>query len=701
MAGYAVTYSVVDNATKNIDAINKRMAALRAPMERMSKSVSRFVDVSGLRKVAQGFDWIWKSAANVLRTLTQIVPAMAGITGAATIAGLFKLVDGFAAWSHTLVQNADQIGITTQELEKLQNATRLAGGNADDMTESLRGFKQTLFNLSTGSGNVAEIQQQLNKWGISLKNADGSVKQFSEQGLRDLIKQLGAIKDPTDRARAANELLGASGNKLVESFRQSTMGIDAAIDAANKYGTLTADQIRDNQKYTEAQGRLGVAFGTLGEQISAMVSRDFTPLLTQFAAFVEQNTPMILAAVDDISKRFAAWLADPETGKMFIAAIKSVADSLVWVSHNLDTVKDVAEGVAAMFAIKWAVGIVRAVGTVTEAFGVVGVGGAAGLGILGALGLVLWLTVEVIRHWDDLKQAGIDLADGVGKAFDRVGKSLSDFWKGVHDPNDLPKPGEVPSYPTPAPFTPGGAWAPPPPGTPTTTPGGAWAPPATPPAPPGGAWAPPSGGPRNLSLPENTTARGGAITANLARDLDLPTASAAGITGNLQAESGLKAINEKNPTVAGSRGGFGWAQWTGPRRREFEAYAKENNLDPKSDEANYGFLVHELHGKKFAGMLKQLRELKGPNAARDAAALVERVYENPAVSNAGVRGGYADKFAAAAPSVAVAQQAPVKGSVDVNITHRNPPPNSAVTATGSGSVNVAPVRVEQQNMADI
>ena len=150
--------------------------------------------------------------------------------------------------------------------------------------------------------------------------------------------------------------------------------------------------------------------------------------------------------------------------------------------------------------------------------------------------------------------------------------------------------------------------------------------------------------------------------------------------------------------MAGSRGGFGWAQWTGPRRREFEAYAKENNLDPKSDEANYGFLVHELHGKQFAGMLKQLRELKGPNAARDAAALVEKVYEGPAVSNAGVRGGYADKFAAAAPPCRTVPPPLGQGFRRCRVPRiANPPPSaSAVTATGSGDVNVAPVRVEWQ-----
>ena len=42
---------------------------------------------------------------------------------------------------------------------------------------------------------------------------------------------------------------------------------------------------------------------------------------------------------------------------------------------------------------------------------------------------------------------------------------------------------------------------------------------------------------------------------------------------------------------------------------------------------------------------------------------------------------------------------PVSGSVDVTVTHRNPPPGVTVTAKGGGDVNVAPPRIEQQQLA--
>ena len=85
------------------------------------------------------------------------------------------------------------------------------------------------------------------------------------------------------------------------------------------------------------------------------------------------------------------------------------------------------------------------------------------------------------------------------------------------------------------------------------------------------------------------------------------------IIGNLAHETGgFAQFQEISPTVAGSRGGFGWAQWTGPRRKAFEAYCKRNNLDPFSDKANYAWLFLELKGseKKAVAAVKKAVGLK-------------------------------------------------------------------------------------------
>jgi hypothetical protein len=92
-------------------------------------------------------------------------------------------------------------------------------------------------------------------------------------------------------------------------------------------------------------------------------------------------------------------------------------------------------------------------------------------------------------------------------------------------------------------------------------------------------------------------ARGGWVLNRLMAEASLGLTNvihAAAIVGNLGGESGLQAINERHPIVPGSRGGWSWAQWTGSRRDEFEAYTKARGLPLDSDQAAYEWLVKEL-----------------------------------------------------------------------------------------------------------
>jgi hypothetical protein len=668
MAGYSVTYTVVDNATKQIEAINKRITAMRAPMDRLSRQVSRFVDVSGLRKVAQGFEWIGKAASTVLRTLTAIVPVMGALTGAASIAGMVRLVQSYAAWSHTLTQNADDIGITTKQLQQFQDATRLAGGEASNMTDSMTSLHNTISDIAIGRGG-AEAIQWFNRLGINIRDSNGHLRNTADL-MPDVISKITDLKDPADRARAAVALLGSGGDKLVETFRQSSQTFGQWFSDVSRYQNLTDDQRKSLQLFTEAQGRATVAIDHLGQQVSVVLARDFGPLLQRFSEFVEKHTPEIIAAVDRISQRFAAWLENVDWSKVQ-AGIDSMIDGLKWVVNNLDTIKDVAEVIVGIFVAKWAVGIVAAIAQVVTALGAVGGGGGAaaaagGAGLLGALGSVAAIAGSLAAAYGVHKglEAGSDAVER--RAF---GDEHVDAVRKMQEEGHKQFLQQVPSWL-------GGT-------------GGAL----------GGlgtlaerAWK----GPAALNLPQDNATRGAAIRDKLASDLNLSSDTASAMVGNLQAESGLKAVQERNP-LGGGRGGFGWAQWTGPRRNAFEAYAKANGLDPSSDAANYGFLKQELNSPQYAGMMQRMRAAKSRD---EATAIFEREYEGPAVSNVGVRRNYANQIAAAqAPPVQVGQT--LNGAVDVNITHKNPPPNSAVTATGSGSVNVAPVRVEHQDMASI
>lgn len=129
----------------------------------------------------------------------------------------------------------------------------------------------------------------------------------------------------------------------------------------------------------------------------------------------------------------------------------------------------------------------------------------------------------------------------------------------------------------------------------------------------------------------------------LMADFALDEESAAAILGNLGHESaGFTAMQEINP-VGGGRGGFGWPQWTGPRRRAFEAYCARNNLDPTSDKANYGWLWNELKGSE-KGAIIAVRNATGLRAKVEA---FEQHYERAGVKHYDRRMEWAEKALAA------------------------------------------------------
>ena len=99
----------------------------------------------------------------------------------------------------------------------------------------------------------------------------------------------------------------------------------------------------------------------------------------------------------------------------------------------------------------------------------------------------------------------------------------------------------------------------------------------------------------------------------LMTDLSLTAAQAAGILGNLAFESGeFKSLHEIGQPVG--KGGYGVAQWTGPRRAQFLDWCKSHEMDWTSDEANYGFLIEELLSTQ-AKSLAQLRKATAVEAA--------------------------------------------------------------------------------------
>lgn len=126
----------------------------------------------------------------------------------------------------------------------------------------------------------------------------------------------------------------------------------------------------------------------------------------------------------------------------------------------------------------------------------------------------------------------------------------------------------------------------------------------------------------------------------LITDFKFDVLDAAAVMGNAGHESiGFTTLQEMKPVVKGSKGGYGWFQWTGPRRRLFEAYCDRNKLNPASREANYAFLFVELTGSE-KGAVAKTKAAKGLQAKTKA---FELAYERAGVKHYPSRYEWAEK----------------------------------------------------------
>lgn len=139
------------------------------------------------------------------------------------------------------------------------------------------------------------------------------------------------------------------------------------------------------------------------------------------------------------------------------------------------------------------------------------------------------------------------------------------------------------------------------------------------------------------------TTTGARLKSDLMRDFGLASHQAAGVVGNLDHETGgFKFMQEIKPVVPGSRGGYGFAQWTGSRRRDFEAWAAARGLELSSYAANYGFLKHELTNTYEKRVIPKLRAAR---TVEEATRIFSETFLRPGIPHMASRIDRAGRYA--------------------------------------------------------
>ncbi len=419
-AGYSITISAVDRVTATLDAVNKKMARFTAPLQRAQASVQKFGQVSGLTRVGKAFGDISHSANDAFGKVSQIIAPLGAISGAASVAGMVRMVSAWADWGSKLGFSAQRIGITADTLQGLQGAARLAGSSAGGLTSGLQTLGQTMYDAI--GGRAPEAAVMFRTLGVAFSDGAGHARSVTAV-LPELADKIAALKDPYAQAQAATALFGGAAEDLLPFLRRGSAGIREYEEAARRYGTTSAAGIAAANDLRVAQTSLTMSVEGLGNSVSEKLSPVLVPILGQMADWIARNRDWIATGMGEEVKRLATWLQSIDWGSVASGA-QHFADSAQHVVDMVGGWQPAIEGFIAFMGARWALGVLAPFASlatsilgVTANLGLLLVGNPIGLaivaiGLLGAAGYELW------KHWNTVEASFSGMWAGLKTMFE-------------------------------------------------------------------------------------------------------------------------------------------------------------------------------------------------------------------------------------------------------------------------------------------
>lgn len=194
-------------------------------------------------------------------------------------AGLTLLAKNATDFTSQLVKDTKTLsretGATAKEASSLLFVTQRLGLSADEASQQFGFFSRRIAEAAS-SANPATTA--LGNLGVSVKNADGSTRDFNAV-LLDTADKFRAMPDGPEKTAIALELFGRSGKDMIKVLNLGSQGIKDLEKKADELGlTLNAKTIGTVSKYIESQKDLKDATNALKIQIASLT----TPVLTNF-----------------------------------------------------------------------------------------------------------------------------------------------------------------------------------------------------------------------------------------------------------------------------------------------------------------------------------------------------------------------------------------------------------------------------------
>ena len=196
------------------------------------------------------------------------------ISGLKNLGGAVKdAVAEVGAMGDDIDKSSQKLGLSSDTYQELSYAMERSGASIDDVSKGMKNITNAIAGTQDG---VKGASSDFDKLGVSLTNADGSMKS-SEQVLMDSIDALSSMSDETQRNALANDIFGKSYQELSPLLNSGSDGIKDLMQEAQDYGmVMSGDAVDASAKYADSLNRMqGTVTGLKNNLLGA-----FLPSLT-------------------------------------------------------------------------------------------------------------------------------------------------------------------------------------------------------------------------------------------------------------------------------------------------------------------------------------------------------------------------------------------------------------------------------------
>lgn len=258
--------------------------------------------------------------------------AMAAVGATAVAAGkaIWDMANDTAAAGDEIDKQSQKLQINAELYQQLDYACERSGTSIGSLKQGIKGITKELGKAQSGTEGAGA---KFEKLGISLKNADGSLKS-TEEVMMETLDTLAGMEDETARNAAANELFGKSASELLPLLNSGSDGIKELMQEAKDYGmVMSEDAVSASAAFEDSLTRLQGSFEGLKNGLVGELLPGLTSVTDGFSLLVvgnDKGAESIKNGVESMLKavRSALPIVEKVLGAMAEAAISVLPDAL-------------------------------------------------------------------------------------------------------------------------------------------------------------------------------------------------------------------------------------------------------------------------------------------------------------------------------------------------------------------------------------